>query len=69
MTRVCLGIGGWFEKLYNWYIIIITSFRVRLCVCTPYDGGMFKLQVHNSFICNLTDTFMFRFNVTFEEPK
>ena len=38
-------------------------------VRTPYSRAVFKLWAHNSLMFSLTDTFMFRFEISFDETK
>ena len=40
-----------------------------LSVRTPYSGAVFKLWAHNSLMCSLTDTFMFRFEISLMKPS
>ena len=43
--------------------------RVCLCIGALHSGGVLELWEYNGFICSLTDTFMFSFDVSFDKNQ
>ena len=51
------------------FFFFVNFMWVCLCIGAPHSGDVLELWAYNGLICNLTDTCMFSFDVSFDKTQ